>query len=67
MCFNGFKRIHGIAKAFGHLVPVLVQYQSVGNYILEGYRIKQHRRYGMKRKEPSAGLVHPFRNKTGRE
>ena len=52
--------INCVAKAFGHLVAVLIEYESVANHVLVCHAALNHRMDSVKREEPTACLVHTF-------
>ena len=59
--------IDGIGQTLGHFVTVLVQNQPVADHRSKSHAIKKHHRQGMQGKEPTPGLIHPFRDKVGRK
>ena len=66
MLLDRTERIDSVAQAFGHLVAVLIQHQAVGDNCFIRNTVEHHRCDSMQREEPSACLVHPFRNEVGR-
>ena len=56
------ERIHGVAEPLGHLVAVLVQHKAVGNHPLERGSAANHGVDCVQGVEPSARLVHAFRD-----
>ena len=61
----GSERVYRIAQAFRHLLSVLVKHQSVRHYVFVRHTVEYRSSNGVKRIEPTACLVYPFRNKVG--
>ena len=61
------ERIGHVPHVLAHLVALGIEHKAGRNDILEGDRIEHHRRNGMEREEPAAGLVDPLIDKIGRE
>ena len=64
--FEGLEGVDGIAQALGHFLPVLVENQAIGHHRLVGHAIKDHGGNGVEGVEPTAGLVHAFRDEIRR-
>ena len=47
MLLNHLPGVHGVAKAFAHLVAILVEHQSVRYDVLERHRVEQQRGQGV--------------------
>ena len=58
--------VYRIAKTLRHLVTVLVKYETVRDYCLEGNGIEYHRRNSVECVEPSACLVNTLGNEVRR-
>ena len=65
VCIECSERIYGVAEAFGHLIAVLIEHQTIGDDVFVCHRSFNHRVDGMQGEEPSAGLVHAFRDEVG--
>ena len=59
--------VYAVAEALRHLIPILIQDETIGDHVLVGDAVKEHCRKGMEGKEPSSRLVHSLGNEVGRE
>ena len=62
---HGFERISGVAQAFGHLLAVFVQHQTIRDHVFEGHAIKYHHGDGVEGIKPAPRLVNPFGDEVG--
>ena len=67
LLLHDHKGVYAVAKALRHLIPILIQDETIGDHVLVGDTVKEHRRKGMEGKEPPSSLVHSLGNEVGRE
>ena len=64
---DGLEGVNGIAEALGHLQPVLVEYKTIADDVLERHAVEHHCCDGVERVEPSARLIDALSYEVGGE